>query len=76
MHNDRPDIVWVSFKGGDFFRGIVVEYTQMEVVGANHEPIFAGYKAASANGYICDLKGLDESLGLVGPDVDMACDEL
>lgn len=76
MHNDRPNIVRVSFEGSNFLGGIVVEYAQMKVVGANHKPVLAGDEAARANGHIGDLKGLDETLGLVGPDVDMACDEL
>lgn len=76
MHNDGPDVVRVSFEGGYFLTCIVVEDAQMEVVRANHEPVLAGNEAASANGDIGDLKGLDESLGLVRPDVDMACDKL
>lgn len=65
MHNDSPDIVRVSFECGNFFRSIVVEDSQMEVIGANHEPVLAGDEATSANGDIGNLEGFDECLGLV-----------
>lgn len=65
VHNDGTDIIWVSFECGDFFRGIVVEDPQMEVVRANHEPVLAGNEATSANGNIGNLEGFDEGLGLV-----------
>lgn len=65
VHNDGTNIVRVSFECGDFFRGIVVEDPQMEVVGANHEPVLAGDEATSANGNIGNLEGFDEGLGLV-----------
>jgi hypothetical protein len=73
MHNDRTDIVGMSFKRRDLLRGVVVEDAEMEVVGTNHEPVLSGDEAASADRDVGDLEGLDEGLGLVGPDVDMAC---
>lgn len=45
----------------------------MEVVRTNHEPVFSGDEATGADRDVSDLEGLDESLSLVGPDVDMAC---
>lgn len=71
MHDNRADIVRVGFERRDLLRGVVVEHTEMKVVGTDYEPILSGDKATGAHGDISNLEGLDESLGFVGPDVDM-----
>lgn len=45
----------------------------MEVVGSADDPVLAGDESTGADGDIGQLKGLDNLLRLVGPDVDVAC---
>ena len=62
----------MGFKGRDLFMGVVVEDTQLEVVGAGDEPVLAGDEADAADRYFCDLKGLDQRACFVVVDVDRA----
>ncbi len=51
---------------------IVVEYPQLEVVGACHEPVLARYEAHTANRHLCHFKCLDQGTSFVVIDVDCA----
>jgi len=66
------NVVRVRLEGGDLLRGIVVVDTNGEVIGTADNPVLSCDEAAGANGDICKLKGLDDGLCFVGPDVGVA----
>ena len=72
MDSQASDVVGVRLKSRDFFVRVVVEDTELEVVGAGDEPVLAGDEADAADRYFCDLKGLDQRAGFVIVDVDRA----
>lgn len=67
-----PDVVWMRFKRGYAFLGVVVVASEMEVVGAADEPVLAGDEGDGADRDLCDLERLYERAGLVVPDEDVA----
>jgi hypothetical protein len=70
MNGKASDIVWMGLKCGNLFVGVVVENTQLEVVGTSHEPVLASNKFDTTNRDLRDLKSLDQSACFVVVDVD------
>lgn len=75
VDGDGADVVRVGLEGGDFLGGVVVVDAELEVVAAADEPVFARDEAARADGDVGQFEGLDDGLGFVGPDVDVAAVE-
>ena len=69
---DGTDVVGVGLEGGDLLGGIVVIDAELEVITTADDPVLAGNEAAGSDGDIGELESLDDGLGGVGPDVDMA----
>jgi hypothetical protein len=44
----------------------------LEVIGTADNPVFSGDESTGANRDIGELEGLDDLLGFMGPDVDVA----
>lgn len=72
MDDDGADVVWVSFERGNLFGGVVIVYSQLEVVGTADNPILTGDKATRPYWDICKFERLDDCLGLERPDISMA----
>ena len=62
----------MRLKRSDLLGCVEVEGTQVEVVGAAHEPILSCDKLDAAYGDFGHFKGLDEGASLVVPDKDVA----
>ena len=72
MDNNGTDVVGVGFEGGNLLGGVVVVDTELEVITAADDPILTGDEAAGSDRDIGELESLDDGLGGVGPDVDVA----
>jgi hypothetical protein len=70
MDGQTSDIIWMGFKGRNLFVGVVVENTQLEVVGTSHEPVLPGNKLDAANWNLGNFEGLDQSTCFVVVNVD------
>ena len=73
MDGDSPDVVGVGLEGSDLLGGVVVVDAQLEIIGAADDPVLSGNEATGTNRDVGQLKSLDDLLGLIAPDVDMAC---
>lgn len=62
MNNYGSDIVRMSFEGGDFLRGVVIVYADLEIIRTANDPVFAGDESASSHGNVGEFKSLDNSL--------------
>jgi len=58
MDGKTTDIVRMSFESGDFFVCVVVENSELKVVAASYEPVFARDEFNTANGNIGDFESL------------------
>lgn len=76
MDDDRTNVVGVGFESSNAFGCVVVVDSDLEVVGAADDPVFTGNKSTSADGNIGKLKGLDDLLRLVRPDLNVTCKAL
>ena len=72
MYRKATYVVWMGFKGDNFLVSIVIEDSELEIIGTRNEPVLAGDEAHAANGDLCDLESLDERAGVVVVDVDCA----
>ena len=72
MYHDRTDVVRVRLKGCDLLACVVVVDAQLEVIAAAYNPVLARNEAACSDRNIGELEGLNDRLGFVGPDVDVA----
>jgi hypothetical protein len=72
MDDYGANVVGMRLKRSNLLRGIVVVDTNGEVIRTANDPVLPRDEAAGANGDICQLKGLDDCLGFVGPDVGVA----
>ena len=72
MNCQASNVIGVPFERRDSFVGVVVENTDLEVVGARHEPILARYESHATNGYFCDLECLDQCARFKLIDVNRA----
>lgn len=75
VHDNGSYVVGMRFEGRDLLGGVVVVYSELEVITSAHNPVLAGHEATSANGDIGELEGLDDALCFIGPDVDVAAVE-
>lgn len=62
MNNYGSDIVRMSFEGSDFLRGVVIVYTDLEIIRTANDPVFAGDESASSHRDIREFKSLDNGL--------------
>lgn len=65
MHGETSDIVGVGLKRRDFFVRVVIEDTELEVVGACDEPVLARNELATTHGDLGNLEGLYDGACLV-----------
>ena len=72
MYRKATYVVWMGFEGNNFLVSIVIEDSELEIIGTRNEPVLAGDEADAADRYFCDLKGLDQRTGFVIIDVDRA----
>lgn len=72
MDGDSTNVVGMGLKRGNLLRGVVVVYSHLEVIGAANNPILSGDESTGTHGDICELKGLDDLLSFIGPDVNVA----
>lgn len=75
MDHDRADVIWVCLEGCDLLARVVVVDAQLEVIAAAYNPVLARNEAASSYGDVGKFECLDDGLGFVGPDVDVAAVE-
>lgn len=62
MNDNGTDVVGMSFEGCNFLGGIIVVDSNLEIIGAAHNPILAGNKSTCSYGNICELEGFDNCL--------------
>jgi hypothetical protein len=72
MHGQASDVVRMGLKCSDLLMGVVVEDTQLEIVGACDKPVFAADKLDAANRDFCNLKSFDHCSCVVVIYVDSA----
>jgi len=60
----------MSLKRGDFFVSVVVEHSELEIVGSTDEPVFASDELYTPYWYFCDFKSFDKGAGFMIVDVD------
>ena len=70
MYRKAAYVVWMGFKGNNFLVSIVIEDSELEIIGTRNEPVLAGDEAYTSYRYLRDLERLDESSSLVVVDVD------
>lgn len=71
MDSNSSDVVGMSFKLRNLLRGVVVIYSNLEVIGATNNPVFTCDEATSSDGDLCELKRLDGLLSFIGPNIDL-----
>ena len=62
MNDDGANVVRVSFKGCNLFRGIVVVNPKLKVIGTTDYPVLARDKPTRTYGYVCELESFDNGL--------------
>lgn len=62
----------MSFKSGDFFMGVVIEYPKLEIIRASDEPILACDEFYTTNWDFCNFESFDYGSRVVVVDVDGA----
>ena len=72
MYHDRADVIGVRLERCDLLACVVVVDPQLEVIAAAYNPVLARNEAACSYGNIGEFKGLNDRLGFVGPDVNVA----
>ena len=72
VNSQIPNVVWMGLKGCDLFVCVAIEDTQLEVVGAGHEPVLAGNEADAADRDLSDLERLDQRASIVVVDINSA----
>ena len=72
VYSKTSNVVRMSLEGSDLFVGVVVEYSELEVVRASDEPVLPCDELDTAHWDLCDLKRLDNGAGLVVVDIDGA----
>lgn len=76
MDDNRANVIGMGFERRNTFRCVVVIDSNLEVIGAADDPILAGNKTTGAYGNIGKLKGLDNLLRLVRPNLNVTCEGL
>lgn len=72
MHCNAPDVIRVSFVRMNLFHGVVVEDTDLHVVGTSDEPVLPGNEPSTSHRNIANLKILNQLLVFVVHDVYVA----
>ena len=72
MNDDCANVIRVSLERCDLLRGVIVVYSQLEVIGAADNPVLARNETSSSNRDIGELECLDDCLRLEGPNVCVA----
>lgn len=72
MYHDRADVIGMRLERCDLLACVVVVDSQLEVIAAANNPVLARNEAACSYGNIGEFEGLNDRLGLVGPDVNVA----
>lgn len=72
MHGNAPDVIRVCFVRVNLFHGVVVEDTDLHVVGTSDEPVLPGNESSTSHRYITNLKILNQLLVFMVHDVYVA----
>lgn len=62
MNDYGSNVVRMSFEEGDFFRGVVVVYSDLKIIRTANNPVFAGNESAGSHRDVGEFKSLDDSL--------------
>jgi hypothetical protein len=62
MYGDGTNVVRVRLKGSNLLGGVVVVYSQLEIVGAADDPVLSRNEAPGSDGHVCELEGFDNRL--------------
>jgi len=71
MNNDGANIIGVSFELVNSLEGVVVENSDLHVIGTRYNPALPGDELGCTDRKITDLKGFDKELALVVPYVNI-----
>jgi hypothetical protein len=72
VYHDRANVIGVRLKRCDLLACVVVVDPQLEVIAAANNPVLARNEATCSYGDIGEFEGLNDRLGFVGPDVNVA----
>ena len=72
MYHDRADVIGMRLERCDLLACVVVVDSQLEVIATANNPVLARNEAACSYGNIGEFEGLNDRLGFVGPDVNVA----
>ena len=65
VYGETPNVVGMRLECRDFFMRVVIEDTQLKVVGTRNEPTFSSDESTAANWDFCDFECLHEGASLV-----------
>lgn len=72
MYHDRADVIGVRLERCDLLACVVVVDPHLEIIAAAYNPVLARNEATCSYGDIGEFEGLDDRLGFVRPDVNVA----
>ena len=72
MYGNCPNVIWMRLERCDLLACVVVVDSQLEVIATANNPVLARNEAACSYGNIGEFEGLNDRLGFVGPDVNVA----
>jgi len=72
MNNDGANIVGVSFELVNSLESVVVENSDLHVVGTRYNPALPGDELGCTDWKVTDFEGFDEKLALVVPDMNVS----
>ena len=56
MNDDRSDVVLMFVDSFDFFRGVIVVYSNHVVVGSHYNHLLAGDEFCATHGRVCNIE--------------------
>jgi len=62
MYCQTPDVIRVGFDRRHFLASVVVEHSEVEIVGSTHEPVLASDEFDTSYGYFSYFESLDHGL--------------
>ena len=72
MYHDRANVIGMRLEGCNLLACVVVVDPQLEVIATANNPVLARNEATCSYGYIGEFEGLNDRLGFVGPNVNVA----
>jgi hypothetical protein len=75
VNGNGSNVIRMGLEARDLLSRVVVENSELKVIGSSDYPILSGDESSSANRHVRHLKGLDCGSGFIGPDVDVSAIE-